>query len=299
MGTRFSPRAKETCRAALAYLTPADLEFCALNLGVQIELCRAEAGLGNLPVAEAKLRELIDAHGPGGNPLTIGALHEALAEIAALRGDEAAFAESLAEVARWFRDTKNPALVARHERLARVALFGSSQATEENSARRGSSRPPRMMTVVHRLRHGGDHTPAGNADWALKQLSAFTGSKEGYLFLAEGAGLSCVAQIGESGDEGIVTEWVRDRLAAFAKDEEEETCTAVTVGELTRLEVRQRVYRFTILASPRGSRDGILGVVVLEGSAVVPFPLLQAISDRLAFGQNVSTVEAASLNPST
>ena len=96
-------RAKETCIAALAHLTPADLVFCALNLGLQIELARAEAGLGQLSTAESQLRALLATYGPGANPLTVGALHEALAELAALRGDAAAFAEHWNEVGRWFR----------------------------------------------------------------------------------------------------------------------------------------------------------------------------------------------------
>lgn len=41
------------------------------------------------------------------------------------------------------------------------------------------------MTVLHGLRHGGDHTRSGTAEWALKQLSELTGSQEGYLFFVE------------------------------------------------------------------------------------------------------------------
>lgn len=288
-------QAKETCVAALSLLTPADLDFCALNLGVQIELARAEAGLGNLSEADVQLRALLEKHGPSGNLLTVGALHEALAELAALRGDEAAFADNVAEVGRWFRETHDPALVARHERLARVASAVATQptqSTDEQQARNGSSRPPCMMTIIHRLRHGGDHTRAGTAEWALKQLTELTDSQSGYLFLGEGAALSCAAKFGSSEDESLIVPWVRERLEAFGKDMDVETCVTNEVAAPTGLEVGDRVYRITVLAS-NDSGDGTLGAVVLTSSETVPLQIIKTLVERLASNPGVSTSETA------
>ncbi|MEY4581739.1 MAG: hypothetical protein RL701_6442, partial [Pseudomonadota bacterium] len=78
-------RAKQVCCSALAQLNPANRKFCALNLAVEIELARAEAGLGAIAPAERQLRALLDVHATAGNPLTLGALYEALAELAVLR----------------------------------------------------------------------------------------------------------------------------------------------------------------------------------------------------------------------
>jgi hypothetical protein len=283
-------RAKETCLAALGQLAPADLEFCALNLNTQIELARAEAGLGNLPVAEAQLRALLERHGPGGNLLTLGALHEALAELALLAGDKAAFVQNVDEVGGWFRDTRDPALVARHERLTRVGLAISSQSAGFASAQ--SSSPPRIMTVVHRLRHGGDHTRSGSAEWALKQLSELTGSKEGYLFLAEGVAFACAARIGPSEDEGAITNWVCDRLAAFDKDADMETYASTSVADSTRLELGERVYRLTPLFAD-DAKGEIIGAVLLSGGAAVPSAVIRTISERLGGDPSVLTNEAS------
>jgi hypothetical protein len=287
-------RAKDTCLAALAQLAPEDLVFTALNLGLQIELARAEAGLGQPSTAEAQLHALLRTYGPGANPLTVGALHEALAEVAALRGDAAAFAEQLEQVGRWFRETRDPALVARHQRLARTAITFRAQSNAEQAAPNRSSCPPRMMTVLHRLRHGGDHTFAGSADWALKQISELTGADDGYLFLADA---SCVARIGASEDEAAVTAWVRERLASATHEMEAETCVTTdtvepTTADPTRIALGARVYRMTVLASNDAAAK-IVGAVVLAGNGVVPVAVVRTIVERLATNPGVSTHETA------
>ena len=275
-------RAKETCLAALGYLTPADLELCSLNLGVQIELARAEAGLGNVTDAEAQLRALLEQHGPAGNPLTVGALHEALAELAALRGDEAGFADNVAAVGRWFRETRDPALVARHERLSRA-----TQVQLATDAPNASSPPPRIMTVLHRLRHGGDHTRSGTADWALKQLSELTGSQEGYLFLVDDGEPRCAARIGSGDDDVLVAEWVREQLAAFGSDMDVATSVTTDVSAPTGLRVGDRVYRITVLVSSNG--DVVVGAVLLTGRDAIPMRVIRTLVERLASNQSVST----------
>ena len=289
-------RAKQTCVAALARLTPGDLAFCALNLGLQIELARAEAGLGDLSTAESQLRALLATHGPGANPLTVGALHEALAELAALRGDAIAFTQHVDEVGRWFHETRDPALVARYQRLARSAnALSPAQSADTRRAPGRSSNPPRMMTVLHRLRHGGDHTRTGSADWALKQLSELTDAKQGYLFLVESGACSCAARVGANEDEAAVTAWVRERLAAFHHEMEAATCviTGATTGttDPSLLEVGASSYRITVLAS--GDAPTPVGAIVLTGRGVVPAPVVRTLVERLSVNPGVSTRETA------
>jgi tetratricopeptide (TPR) repeat protein len=119
-------RAREICSHALARLSAEDLRFPALNLGVSIELARAEAALGNVSLAEDQLRALLAAHEDGANPLTMGALHEACAEVASRRGDQTARLHHVLEVERWYRPTKGPSLIARCQRLARDASLDQS-----------------------------------------------------------------------------------------------------------------------------------------------------------------------------
>jgi hypothetical protein len=276
-------RAKEACSVALAKLTSEDRKFTALNLGVEIQLARAEAGLGDLAGAEQQLQGLLDTHAPGGNPLSLGALAEALAELAALRGDEVAFGARVEEVARYFRGSGDPALVARHERLARMRSAVCGPPVEDNADRQDSSRPPGMMTVVHRLRHGGDHTVSGSAEWTLKQLSDLTASSDGFLFLREGAQLVCAARLGSSGDEDTVARWVAQCLSALNDDDLE--ATRVTDSESTlapnRLKVDSRRYRLSVLRSASDASDNVLGAIVLSGSADIPVAVMRVVAERI------------------
>jgi len=84
---------------------------------------------------EALLREMEHLQ----SPTMSGALHETRARIALLAGDREAYARHLAETERWFRGTKNPALVARWERLVQAG------------AQRGALDPVEIIgeTVTH------------------------------------------------------------------------------------------------------------------------------------------------------
>ncbi|HEX4477985.1 MAG TPA: hypothetical protein VH142_23015, partial [Polyangiaceae bacterium] len=273
-------RAKETCEETLRGARPEDLEFCALTIGVQVELHRAEAALGNVAFAEDGLRALLAAHEPAANLLTMGTLHEALAEVAALRADVPAVAAHVAEVERWFRPSRDPALVARCERLAR--LSSTSKQKDDDSRTPSSSRPPRLMTIVHRLRHGGDHTPSGSAEWALKQLSELTETREGYLFVAHEGEFRCVARIGGIDNQSLVARWVEERVAAFESEADTETCVADSAEDPSRLEIGERAYRLIILHAPGGADDEIVGAVVLPDGATIPHPVLEGVAERLA-----------------
>jgi hypothetical protein len=278
-------QAKAICIATLARLSADDRAFCALNLGTEIELARAEAGLGDMPGAEAQLFALLDLHGPAGNPLTIGALHEALAELATTRGDRAAFARHLEAVALQFRGSGDPALVARHARLKRLATALDSRAGD-TAAGLISSEPPGLMTVVHRLRHGGDSTISGSAEWALKQVSDLTSAPTGYLFVPDGLHVTCAARWGSDDAENELAAMVAARLNAL--EEEESQATRViedVVFDRSRLQVHDRVYRLNVLRSA-DAEQRVLGAVVLAGETAVPHRVLQAIAERLKSGRD-------------
>ncbi len=277
--------ARETCARALSYLTEEDLKFCAMNMGLQIELARAVAGLGDVALAETQLGSLLAAYEGAGNPLTVGALRETLADLAALRGDSRAFIDHLAEVDRWFRQTRNPALVARYERLARDAVRPSSSPEAEDAPRRPSAAAPRLMTLVHRLRHGGEHTLTRSAEWALQQLTAFVAVREAYLFLSEAGEATCAARTGGDENLDVLGPWVSERLGASLHDSETvATRTGAVAADPNRLEVGGTVFRLTRLVAPTASGnacDELVGAVVLSGDKTVPFSVGQTIAERL------------------
>jgi tetratricopeptide (TPR) repeat protein len=253
-------QARATCLRALEYLTDEDLAFTGNNLGLLIELARADAGLQDFAAAEARLNELIDEHRQAANPLTLGTLHEALAKIAALRGDREAFAANAREVDHWFRATRHPALVARCERLSK-----RQRPAREGADSQDSGGSPQLQTVLHNLRHGGDSSIAGSAQWALRQLSELTDLSEAYLFVQETGGImSCVASVRGNGQEHTLGPWVHEQLETLNK-----TMATRTLGvdELDALdspyaEIAGKPYRLVVLR-PDADSEKILGALVV------------------------------------
>ncbi len=280
-------RARETSERALGHLTPEDLEFPALNLALRIERARAEAALGELSLAEEELRELTLAHEDGANPLSMGALHEASAEVAGTRGDQAAVLHHVQQVERWYRPTKAPSLIARCERLLRDASRDGSSAVPQGHE--DAADWPQIMTVVHRLRHGGDHSPAGSARWALSLLAEYAGVGEGYLFLLHGSEVVCASRVGDATREEELTPWVGDRLQSAIDGKTLVTRTVQNESDEDRLRLDDRIYRITVLVGPEPEDAEVFGALVLPDLVGIPFQVLQTIVERL----RSSTVETA------
>ena len=273
-------RAREICLGTLERFAPGDLDFPALNLSVEIELARAEWGLGDLARAKDRIDALVARHSAGDNPLTLGPLHEAGAELAVLRADAESVSRHLAEVERLFRPTNIPALVARCERLARKARPSGGPGAGDRPRAIGSH-PPAVMTFVHRLRHGGDLSTDGGAAYLVEQVADFAKLREAYLFSASGGEVVCAARIGEEPLEDVLVPWVAERIRAANEYRTEATVAEETSIESNRLEVKGRLYRLALLTSSGGESDEIVGAVVLPDDAGIPGSALTTIAERL------------------
>lgn len=273
---REHERARETCLRALEYLTDEDLAFCGYNLGLLIELSRAEAGLGQFEAAELRLRELLAQHRDGNNPLTMGALHEALADVAIRRGDEQALKEQVGEVERWFRSTRHPALVARCERLSKQ-LSSEGVVPDETS----DAATPRLVTVLHNLRFGGDASLTGSAEWSLKQLTGLTAISEAYLFVRSDDD-ALVAVGSTRGDiHDALKSWVEELLLSL--DEEVGTCMLEDEGaplDTAVKEIAGKSYRVVLLRRDRED-ERALGALVIPEGAELPYEIIREITARL------------------
>ena len=274
-------RAKDTCLYTLEYLTDEDLTFCGNNLGVLVELARAEAGLSDTDAAEARLRELLKEYARGDNPVTLGTLHEALAEIALSRQDREAFLREAEQVDRYFRTTRHPALVARAQRLRQtLRVEGEHHADPANDV------SPHLMTVLHNLRHGGDLSLSGSAEWALRQLTELTDVDEAHLFVrddaAQGA-VSCVASFGETHSLTELSAWVGEQLRLLGG--EVATCTMAEGDEDAPLDARfaelgGKAYQLILLRAGADA-ERIVGVLVLPRAAQVPYAVVREIGARI------------------
>jgi hypothetical protein len=110
--------AKQLLTEALALLDPRDERFAVKRLEAERQLAFADAGLGDHASAAQRLDRLLARWGHEDNPLFIGLLHKARAEIAAAMSDEPALARHYAQLERCFRPTHNPALIAQLDQLA-------------------------------------------------------------------------------------------------------------------------------------------------------------------------------------
>ena len=112
-------RAKTITEEVLSNVTAPDHDFVAHFLEAHRQLALAESGLGNHECAVALLDALLEKHGGETNPLLVGLLHQARAEVAERADDRVGADEHRAEMEARFRKTQNPSLIAQCERAQR------------------------------------------------------------------------------------------------------------------------------------------------------------------------------------
>lgn len=127
-------RALEITTKVLEAYGPEERPFVRMTLLAQIQHAVARFGLGDRPGALAELDHALDEHGPGRGPVTLGLLHQARARLSLYAGDEASFEAHRDAMERWFRPTRNPALISACERLGFEARRDRSFPPEEEAA---------------------------------------------------------------------------------------------------------------------------------------------------------------------
>jgi serine/threonine protein kinase/tetratricopeptide (TPR) repeat protein len=108
--------AKAVCEAAIAQRSAQGGTPYTLRLSIQ-QLAIAEAKLGEIASAKARLAELQPKLLLSEAPLPIGAVCRDQARIALMEGDAAEFDKHFAEMVRWFRKTKNQVLIQQCRKL--------------------------------------------------------------------------------------------------------------------------------------------------------------------------------------
>jgi hypothetical protein len=114
-------RAKEVLLDLLSHVPVEERVIVGRYLEPQRQLARAECALGNVAHAAAMLDELLAEYGHADQPLLVGLLHKARAEVALQERDVAAFELHATELGKRFGSTGNPALLAQCERLSEAA----------------------------------------------------------------------------------------------------------------------------------------------------------------------------------
>jgi tetratricopeptide (TPR) repeat protein len=288
-------RARETCLRALDHLSPEDLSFTAMNLGIEIELALAEAGLGKHALAAQNLDELIAAHRAGNGPLTLGALHEARARVALLAGEDELFRLHVAQMDRHYRGTTMPTLIERSERLSRDGRRSTGFAAFSGSGLHAPLTHDALL--AQRMQLGGDASLHGSAQWVLAQLTEFAALREAYLYVARNDGTRCLAAVGEALDPQDLVSWVEERIEAGREREELTECAEETVsgraGERDRLVSGGLPYRLMLLATSENSNAQVIGALVVPDQPPTELPqrALRAAADRLRAAASAQAAE--------
>jgi hypothetical protein len=157
----------------------------------QRQLALAESGLGNHERAAQILDTLLAEHAGEDQPMLIGLLHKARAEVALQTTDAAVFERHFVEMDRRFREAKNPSLIAQIERVAAAAV---SAGLRPRAASMPSERAPGFAISTATQRAIAGVTSAANrADAALGIIVQQTHARRGYLFVLRGDRLELAA----------------------------------------------------------------------------------------------------------
>jgi tetratricopeptide (TPR) repeat protein len=159
----------------------------------QRQLALAEAGLGNHAEAVRMLDALLYKYGAQNQPLLLGLLHKARAEVALSMHDAAGFAAHFTEMEQCFRRSRNPALIAQIARTAKLAL-AAGQDTSEIARKHVTSQldvmragPALRSDAIDSVRALHDISlPADRAAMALGLIQKEVGANSGFLYVLKG-----------------------------------------------------------------------------------------------------------------
>ena len=271
-------RAKEVCLHVMSLFTEADFQFATITLNIPVQLALAEAGLGELTSAAARLDQLLEQHSPHEGPLTLSILHEARMRVAALMRDREGVRHHAELMEHWQKRSGARPLLAWGEQSAKAAraLAGATIAPEPERPTLGDVTQP--STVMHQIRHGGDNSGRGGAEFVLAQLATHANVRAGHMFLWENERLRSVASCGVLPEPAEFEMWLMQRVANDLSDEETQTDAAAHGDTFV---VNDRGYRLHRLYTSQGAR--LAGALVLSDETQYELPpaLLRVIADRL------------------
>jgi hypothetical protein len=292
-GLGLHERARDTCLRAVRALTPEDLCFPAMNLGLQIELALAHAGLGQRELAASSLDDLLREHGSNNGPLTMGALHEARARVAMWMGDEAGCRSHLSAMEKFFRGTDVPSLIARAESFAKeVKRHFSAGREAESMTLDGSYVAPTStaststgITLIERELTQATSLP-DFAQRALRVLTDGTHEARAALWVLNGEQLDLQASTSEKELPREVSAWVHERCAAAQADDVTQTAIVddIAIGDPDVLVSEGYTYRLAFLRGGYANQEisGILITGSSDAAAGAPSSyMVEAIGKKL------------------
>ena len=251
-------RAREILEETLL-LCAEDLDYVALFLRVQTELCRALSGLGEHDAAQRELDRLFARFQPNNNPLTLGILHGVAAELALRRADIIAFEHHLNMMQTYYAPTQNPALVAQGDRLrnmhASLLAGGDPRGLAPLTGQLHSPGSTTLLTTVHGT--------VERKQRALELVATQSDAREAYLF-ARGFYDEPVllSTLGGRQPSSQLLEAVRQMFEVIPEDSDE---TAMASGALTTTAEPMLGYRLLPLIVVLDAKRKLIGAIAVCG----------------------------------
>jgi hypothetical protein len=282
---------------ALSYFDAEDRSVCTMLAPLVAEVAWAQAVLGDVAGAAARIDDYLEELGDRAGPTTRGILHETRSRVAQRANDPAAARLHLALMQHCFRSTENPALIARCERLQReLAAVGSlAQGSQRDTLDLGLPTSEHVLAVLHRCE---GHQQ--RFDRALELLLEHTRGPGGYLLSYDEGELTVVSPRGPDELPEAVRERLRSEIANYAGNEERTASTGSTVrlesAVATLMDPADR-YRTFILSRERAGRRAVVAAAAIAmGRRPLRAPLaafLSALAEGLAEPVSTSVASAA------
>jgi hypothetical protein len=204
--------------------------------------------------------------------------------VAAMMRDRQSVEHHAARMQQWQQRSGARPLLAWGEGSAKAARLavGATIAPEPQRAELGDVTQP--LTVMHQIRHGGEHTPVGSARWVLAQLVAHANVRAGHLFVWQNERLRSVASCGTLPEAAAFEMWLMQRVANDMDDDATQTGgVAQDTASMDTFILEDRSYHVHRLFTSQASGSRLAGALVLSEEAVYELPpaLLRVIADRL------------------
>jgi len=187
-------RAKKVVTDVISGMIEQDHRIAVHFLEPQRQLALAEAGLGNHAEAVRILDELLSRYGAEDNPLLVGLLHKARAEVAVRMRDVELVEHHVRETERRFRGTRNSALIGQWERLSESVSRAGLSRGDPVSAPTAAQGFPSSNSTTRTL---GELSAAPEpCEYALKLVLDRSKAKSGFLYLYRHDSMHLVAATG-------------------------------------------------------------------------------------------------------
>jgi hypothetical protein len=285
----------------------------------QRQLALAEAGLGHHAQAVSRLDALLSKHGGEDQPLLIGLLHKARAEVAIRMQDKPAFELHFSEMERRFGDARNPSLIAQIEQVAVKAMRAGVRTSLSLAARAVPAIQPLDSVSAVTQRALSDLSGVSErAAFALRLVLKGSQAKGGYLYLLKGERLELAAQSahnepGQQLEARLLREIEQARLRALEDEsmtDAIDTATVVeepksmfidsaatAVAEPSSASPAEPTHRMLVLSTKRDGELVVVGGLIVELSPEHGFaidvellePIASALHESVASESNAAS----------